>query len=365
MRASERKSEKREADGMSRRQLLLSLPALAMARHAFAQAGSPPIRVRGINHVTLAVSDVKRSVDFYQGLFGMPVISRQGMTTNLQIGAGPHFLGVSSAGSNKPNIKHLCLGVDDFNVDRITAALAQRGMTMADAAGNAGGGGLGGGPMLMRVRRRGPEAGGAKEGTPEIYFSDHDNIVMQLQDPRYCGGSGALGDVPSREASPRKGLLQLRDWSHCTIFGSDGTRSNTFYRDLFGLRIQAYQGPTAPVLGVGGVQFLMFAGAGGRGRGGVAGSPGGSINHLCMSMDGFNPETVIKGLESYGIKPRGTAQGGTGPLVHYISTRMENRGGAKEGTPELYFTDPDGLLIQLQDVKYCGGAGVLGDVCPG
>jgi hypothetical protein len=25
--------------------------------------------------------------------------------------------------------------------------------------------------------------------------------------------------------------------------------------------------------------------------------------------------------------------------------------------------DPDGLLIQLQDVKYCGGASVLGDVC--
>ena len=29
---------------------------------------------------------------------------------------------------------------------------------------------------------------------------------------------------------------------------------------------------------------------------------------------------------------------------------MEDRGGAKEGTPELYFTDPDGILIQLQDV---------------
>ena len=30
----------------------------------------------------------------------------------------------------------------------------------------------------------------------------------------------------------------------------------------------------------------------------------------------------------------------------------------------VYFTDPDGLLIQLQDVKYCGGSGFLGDVCP-
>ena len=32
---------------------------------------------------------------------------------------------------------------------------------------------------------------------------------------------------------------------------------------------------------------------------------------------------------------------------------------------ELYFTDPDGLAIQLQDTKYCGGGGYLGDVCPG
>jgi catechol 2,3-dioxygenase-like lactoylglutathione lyase family enzyme len=354
--------------GMTRRQLLLSLPALALAPlapRAFAQTAAP-IRVRGINHVTLSVSDVKRSVDFYQGLFGMPVTSRQGMTTNLQIGAGPQFLGVSAAGSNPPNINHLCLGVDDFSVDRITAILGQRGITASDAASNAGGGGLSGGAMRMRVRTRGPEAGWSREGTPELYLSDPDGVVIQLQDPRYCGGAGALGNVcPAPELAPKRGLLALRDWSHCTIFGSDGARANTFYQDLFGLRVQAYQGPTAPVLGVGGVQFLMFAGGGGRGRGGAnPATPSGSINHLCMNMDGFNPDAVIKALESYGIKPRGAgAPGPAGPLVHYISLRMENRGGAKEGTPELYFTDPDGLLIQLQDTKYCGGAGVLGDVC--
>ena len=216
--------------------------------------------------MTLSVSDAKASVDFYQGLFGMPVTSRQGMTTNLQIGAGPQFLGVSAAGSNPPNINHLCLGVDDFDVDRITRILTQRGITKSDAAGNAGGGGLGGGPMRMRVRVRGPETGGAREGTPELYFSDPDGVVMQLQDPRYCGGGGALGNVCAPpEPSPKKGLLALRDWSHCTIFGSDGARANKFYQDLLGLRVQAHQGPTAPVLGVGGVQFLMFAGGGGRG----------------------------------------------------------------------------------------------------
>ena len=353
-----------ESGRISRRHLLLSLSALMTPRRMLAQAGNPPIRVRGINHVTLSVSDVKRSVDFYQGLFGMPVTSRQGMTTNLQIGAGPQFLGVSAAGSNPPSINHLCLGVDGFNVARITAILAQRGFTKSDAAGNAGGGGPGGGPMRMRVRMRGPEAGGDRAGTPELYFSDPDGIVVQLQDPRYCGGGGPFGHVCSLpEPAAKKGLLAVRDWSHCTNSVSDPARSNTFYQELFGLRIQAHQGPTAPVLSVGGgVQFLMFAGAGGQAAANAAPRPAG-INHLCMSMDRFSPDTVIKALESYGIKPRAGAQGTPGPLVHYISMRMENRGGAREGTPELYFTDPDGLLIQLQDVRYCGGAGVLGDVC--
>jgi hypothetical protein len=33
-------------------------------------------------------------------------------------------------------------------------------------------------------------------------------------------------------------------------------------------------------------------------------------------------------------------------------------------TEELYFTDPDGIRVQLQDVKYKGGSGVLGDKDP-
>ena len=89
-----------------------------------------------------------------------------------------------------------------------------------------------------------------------------------------------------------------------------------------------------------------------------------SINHVCMNMDSFKPDEILTTLESYGIKPRGTSPGPPGPMVSHVTMRMENRGGAKDGTPELYFTDPDGLLIQLQDVSACGGSGYLGDVCP-
>jgi catechol 2,3-dioxygenase-like lactoylglutathione lyase family enzyme len=337
-----------KAFALSRRNFLISLPSLAVAGRTFAQAATPPIRSRGINHAALYVSDLKRSLDFYQGLFGMPIISREGNeAVNLRIGAGPQFLGLNSGGSGAPRFDHICLGVENFNVDRLKKIFAQHGFTESEAAE----------PMRMRARIREPEAGGAKEGTPGFYFRDPDGLSIQLQDPAYCGGSGALGNVcPAPDPSPKKGLIALRNWSHATNFVSDPARSNKFYQDLFGFKIQAYQGPNAPLMGIGaGVQFLMFGGGG-------AGRPAG-INHVCMSMDNFDPEKVIKILESYGIKPRGNAQGAPGPLMHYINLRMENRGGAKEGTPELYFTDPDGLPIQIQDTKYCGGAGRLGEVC--
>jgi catechol 2,3-dioxygenase-like lactoylglutathione lyase family enzyme len=340
---------------ISRRHLLFSLPGLALAPRVFAQEGQPPIRVHALNHMTLAVSDPKRTIDFYQGLFGMPVQARQGATTLLRMGSGPQFLAVSAAAPNTaPAINHYCLSVDGFNADRIVKVLTDRGLTKSDENG----------AMKVRVRMRGPDAGGAKEGTPELYVGDPDGIVVQLQDASYCGGAGVLGNVcAAPERAPKPGLLAVRDLSHFTIFSTDAQRSNRFYQDLFGFSIRSYQGPTAPTLAVGPtVQFLMFTGGGGPARGGAPPRPA-SINHVCMNMDAFNPDQVLKALESYDVKPREGAQGPVGPLRHYVSMRMENRGGAPEGTPELYFTDPDGLLIQLQDVKYCGGSGYLGDVC--
>lgn len=126
----------RTMSAMTRRDLLLSLPALALAPRVFAQASDPPIRARALNHMTLAVSDPKRTVELYQGLFGMPIQARQGATTVLRIGSGPQFLAVSAAGANTaPAINHFCMTVDGFNVDRIVKVLTDRGLTRSDAAG--------------------------------------------------------------------------------------------------------------------------------------------------------------------------------------------------------------------------------------
>jgi catechol 2,3-dioxygenase-like lactoylglutathione lyase family enzyme len=203
-----------------------------------------------------------------------------------------------------------------------------------------------------------------REGTPELFLQDLDGIRIQLQDISYCGGSGPLGNVCSKiEPSPKKPLLAVKEISHFTNSMSDATKANEFYQSLFGLHVRSKQG-AALGLGVGpGIGFVMFTGGGGGGRGAAAAAPRpASIGHVCMNLPNFNVESIQKTLATVGITPRGEAQGGpTGPLKTYISMRMPNRGGAEGGTPELYFTDPDGLAIQLQDVTYCGGGGYLGN----
>jgi catechol 2,3-dioxygenase-like lactoylglutathione lyase family enzyme len=345
---------------ITRRNALLSLPGLAAASKLFAQSGKRQLPVKTLSHATLSVSDPKRSLEFYQALFGMPIQAYQGPDDSappgLRIGAGPQFLFFTGVRPNgKPGFDHFCMTTPDFSVDRVMGILAEHGIDKAEGRG----GGMTGGPLKVRIRIRDEKTGGSKEGTPEMYIGDPDGIAVQLQDTTYCGGSGLKGEICLAKpvAAPTAGRIAIKDLSHFTLFVSDAPRSIAFYQDLFAMPVQAHQGPT-PLLGVGSNrQFLTIVG-GGAGR-----TPG--INHACFTMENFNPDKVMKTLADFGIKPRGDARGPAGPLMSYVTLRTEERGGAKGGTPELYFTDPDGILMQLQDVTYCGGAGVLGEVCTG
>jgi catechol 2,3-dioxygenase-like lactoylglutathione lyase family enzyme len=338
---------------ITRRTLLQSIPAMAVASRLKAQTrGQLP--VVALSHATLTVADVKRSVDFYQGLFGMGITARQGTSPSLQIGSGIEFLFFAGGGANaKPGIGHLCITMNHFVLPDVLKTLEASGVSKAEG----GPGGIAAGPMKYRVRMRPENLGGAKNGTAELYIGDPDGLAIQLQDATYCGGGGELGEIcyAKPEPAPSKGLLQVEDLSHFTLSVKDVAASQKFYQDLFKMPIQAHQGPT-PLLAVGtNGQFLTLAPAGNR-------AP--EINHLCMRMKNFSQERVFKALSDYGLKPR-QGQGPAGPLQYYVSMRMPNRGGAPNGTAELYFTDPDGVLIQLQDMSYCGGSGTMGEVCDG
>ncbi|HEV8393961.1 MAG TPA: VOC family protein [Vicinamibacterales bacterium] len=340
---------------MDRRHFLYALPALALAPRLAAQSTPASLKVRGLSQLTLTVSDVGRSLKFYQDLFGMPVQARQGTTLFLRIGNGPQFLALKQAAADeRPSISAFGMGVEDFSIDRVVKVLAENGVTRAADPASAQ-------PMTVRVVPRPGHSAASGPPPSDVYVSDPSGIVFQLHDVAYCGGGGANGtDCRTVEAAPTKGLIAVRDMSHFTVGVADQAKTVAFYQGLVGSTIQSYQG-AAPSYGIGpGVHFLMFIG-GGPGRGG--GPPAAPrIDHACMSMTGFDPTAVTKTLTGFGLKPLPTAS--REPLVTYISLRMPNRGGADGGTPELYLTDPDGLAIQLQDVTYCGGAGFLGDVCP-
>ena len=137
---------------ISRRELLLSMPALAVLPRIFsaeaAQAGKPVIAVKTINHFALNVSDVSKSVDFYQSLFGMPIQQRQGSTVILRIGSGPQYMALSPAGAAGPSIvSSLGLGIDNFNADQVVTALAAHGVSKANDSDP----GLSGGAMKVKL----------------------------------------------------------------------------------------------------------------------------------------------------------------------------------------------------------------------
>src|SRR5712671_222611 len=78
-----------ERGRMTRRELVASLATLALApARLSAQTAPAPVAVRSLNHVSIEVKDVQRSVDFYQRVFGLKVKSREGTPGNPIAGGG-------------------------------------------------------------------------------------------------------------------------------------------------------------------------------------------------------------------------------------------------------------------------------------
>ena len=345
---------------ISRRTLLASLPVLGLLPRLVSAQSAPAISIKKINCFEIRVSDTARSVAFYQDLFGMPVQARSGERVCLRIGEGPQFMIVRPLEAGEtPAITWLGYSVENFDIKTQQAALESKGFKEIEPPSITAPGIET--PMSTWVRMRGE--------TPELFFSDARGLIVQLSDDENCGGSGALGNVCGPLETAPAGIFKLSDISHFTAFVSDGVAANKFYQDLFGLKVQAHQGPAAEVTGIGdGKQFVMYAGGapGGPGGGAADGKPvPANINHGSLNMvEGFVVDDVLAKLTAYGLTAR-PDQTQAGPLMHYVSLRQPARGGAEGGTPELYFTDPDGILMQLQDITYCGGGGYLGNVCNG
>jgi catechol 2,3-dioxygenase-like lactoylglutathione lyase family enzyme len=152
---------------MTRRDLLTALTAL-VAAPAAAGAAAPAVGpVTQMNHVSIFVPNVQKSREFYQETFGLSLLTNQDPGVNLSTGAG--FLGIYPAqgAATTGSINHMCFGVDHFDAGAVLKTLTDRG-------------------IKARIRQRGD--------TKELYLTDPDGISVQLQDTKYVGGTGLLGD---------------------------------------------------------------------------------------------------------------------------------------------------------------------------
>ena len=113
---------------MSRRQLVQGLAVLAAGSGTASAAG---FEGNGINHVSLYVSNLQRSTDYYQRTFGCKVNKRDG---NNQLVFGKGFL-VLRQGTPPGKVDHFAIGVDNFKKESVTADLKARGATPIDQQG--------------------------------------------------------------------------------------------------------------------------------------------------------------------------------------------------------------------------------------
>jgi catechol 2,3-dioxygenase-like lactoylglutathione lyase family enzyme len=107
--------------------------------------------------------------------------------------------------------------------------------------------------------------------------------------------------------APASGGFTVRSLNHVSLAVSDLERSRRFYQDLFSLRVVSRQ------------------------ENGINVAPG--VHHLCLGIEGFRADAAKAALESRGLQPT-----------------LRNRDGVKE----LYFRDPDDVLVQVQNTDYRG-----------
>jgi catechol 2,3-dioxygenase-like lactoylglutathione lyase family enzyme len=113
---------------MTRRQLAVSLAALAAGASAVPVALAAPTNFRAvsINHLTVKVPDLHRTSQFYQEFFGMP-IKQQSATVHI-LGVGDSFFGIEQGESKTATVDHYDFGIAAFNADAVRAKLAERGL---------------------------------------------------------------------------------------------------------------------------------------------------------------------------------------------------------------------------------------------
>ena len=118
-----------ERGALTRRELIGALALLAGGATA---APAATLKSASINHVSVLVTDMQRSIDFYGRVFGLTLVNEDKANKIARLGANGKIL-VSLRIEPPPGvIDHFAIGVDGFNREAVTADLKGFGLTPTD-----------------------------------------------------------------------------------------------------------------------------------------------------------------------------------------------------------------------------------------
>jgi len=118
---------------LTRRELIQGLTALAVASGTASQVQGQDAGIKGVkvDHVSIQVSDLSRSIAFYQKMFGLTVLSEDKQNEIVRLGAGKVLVSLHHK-SPTGLVDHFAIGVENFNKESLTRQLEQRGAKPED-----------------------------------------------------------------------------------------------------------------------------------------------------------------------------------------------------------------------------------------
>lgn len=127
-----------ERGSLSRRELVQGLALLAASGTGASAQEAINFKTANIDHVSVQVGNLQRSIDFYQKMFGFTVVSEaeQGGVRIVRLGNGRMLVSLNTGGP-PGRVDHYAIGIPRFTRESITSYLTQRGVTplQGDLAG--------------------------------------------------------------------------------------------------------------------------------------------------------------------------------------------------------------------------------------
>ena len=148
-----------------------SAAALIIDRRGAADYFLSMIQIRELDHVVLRISDLQAMLHFYCDVLGCTIERRQDAIGLIQLRAGRSLIdlvpvdgrlgreGGAAPGREGRNMDHLCLRVEPFDAEAISAHLRQHGISAGEVAS-----------------RYGAEGEG-----PSIYVADPEGNTVELK----------------------------------------------------------------------------------------------------------------------------------------------------------------------------------------